>query len=124
VDIDEDASYGGYFLGDHGVVLGDRGLNRGNFAGIKEASISQRSGCLSLLESGDRALNLALAINTSLKTTFADVTVSAIAAADPLFGPNIKPTGAVASIPLNAARRADRMISPRKGAGTSKPLAP
>jgi hypothetical protein len=63
-------------------------------------------------------------MNTSLKATFADVNVSAIAAADPLFGPNIKLTGAVSSIPLNAARRADRMISPRNGAGTSEPLAP
>jgi lysophospholipase L1-like esterase len=63
-------------------------------------------------------------MNTSLKTTFADVNVSAIAAADPLFGPNIKPTGAVVSIPLSAARRADRMISPRKGAGKSELFAP
>jgi len=57
-------------------------------------------------------------MNTSLKTTFADVNVSAIAAADPLFGPNIKPTGATVSIPLSAARRADQMISPRKAAGS------
>jgi lysophospholipase L1-like esterase len=63
-------------------------------------------------------------MNTSLKTTFADVNVSAIAAADPLFGPSIKPTGAVASIPLSAARQADRTISPRKGAGKPEPLSP
>ncbi len=63
-------------------------------------------------------------MNTSLKTTFADVNVSAIAAADPLFGPSIKPTGVVFSIPLSAARRADRLISPRKKAGKSEPLAP
>ena len=56
-------------------------------------------------------------MNASLKTTFADVNVSTIAAADPLFGPSIKPTGAAVSIPLDAARHADRMISPRKGAG-------
>jgi lysophospholipase L1-like esterase len=63
-------------------------------------------------------------LNTSLKTTFADVNVSTIAAADPLFGPSIKPTGAVAFIPLSAARQADRTISPRKGAGKPEPLAP
>lgn len=53
------------------------------------------------------------AINSNLKTTFADVDVSAVAATDPLFGPNIKPNAAV-SIPLQAARRADRLIAPRK----------
>jgi hypothetical protein len=63
-------------------------------------------------------------LNASRNTTFADVNVAAVAAADPLFGPNIKPTGAVVSIPLSAARRADRIISPRKGAGTSEPSAP
>jgi lysophospholipase L1-like esterase len=63
-------------------------------------------------------------LNASRNTTFADVNVSAVAAADPLFGPNLKPTGAVVSIPLSAARRADRIISPRKRAGTSEPLAP
>jgi lysophospholipase L1-like esterase len=46
------------------------------------------------------------ALNSSAKTNIAEVNVSAIAAADPLFGPNIKPVGAIA-IPLNAARRAD-----------------
>lgn len=60
-------------------------------------------------------------MNSSLKTTFADVNVSTIAAADPLFGPSIKPTGAAASIPLGAARSADRIISPRKEAGKFKP---
>lgn len=63
-------------------------------------------------------------MNTSLKTTIADVNVSAIAATDPLFGPTVKPAGTVSTIPLSAARRADRMISPRKGAGTSAPSAP
>jgi lysophospholipase L1-like esterase len=52
-------------------------------------------------------------MNTSLKTTFPDLNISAIAAADPLFGPDIKPTGAAVSIPLSAARRADRIIAPR-----------
>jgi lysophospholipase L1-like esterase len=55
-------------------------------------------------------------MNTSLKTSIADVNVSTIAVADPLFGPNIKPTGAVRTIPLNAARRADLIITPRKQA--------
>lgn len=63
-------------------------------------------------------------MNTSLKTTIADVNVSAIAAADPLFGPNIKPTGAAVSIPISAARRADQMISPRRGARKLKQLTP
>lgn len=51
-------------------------------------------------------------MNASLKTAIPDVDVSAIAAADPLFGPNIKPTGAVVLIPLNAARQTDRLIVP------------
>ncbi len=62
--------------------------------------------------------------NTALKTTIADVDVSVVAAADPLFGPNIKPTFAKPHIPLNAARRADQLISPRKGAAKSIPPAP
>ena len=53
-------------------------------------------------------------LNTALKTTIPDVDVSTVAAADPLFGPNIKPVGAVVSIPLQAARHADRVISPQK----------
>ena len=53
-------------------------------------------------------------MNTSLKTTFAEVNVSAIASADPYFGPNVKPTGSAVSIPLAAARRADQLIAPRK----------
>ena len=60
-------------------------------------------------------------MNSSLKTMIADMNVSTIAAADPLFGPDIKPTGAVVSIPLGAARSADRIISPRKGAGRTTP---
>jgi hypothetical protein len=52
-------------------------------------------------------------MNTSLNTKFAEVNVSAIAAADPYFGPNIKPAGSAVSIPLNAARRVDQLISPK-----------
>lgn len=63
-------------------------------------------------------------MNASLKTTIADVNVSAIAASDPLFGPNIKPTGTLVSIPLSAARRADRVIAPHKRTGKSELLAP
>jgi lysophospholipase L1-like esterase len=50
-------------------------------------------------------------MNTNLKTTIPDVDVSAVATADPLFGPNIKPAGAVVSIPLKAALQAGRMIA-------------
>ena len=52
------------------------------------------------------------AINASLKTSIAQVDVSSIASSDPLFGPNIKPIGAVASISLRAARQAETVISP------------
>lgn len=48
-------------------------------------------------------------MNASLKTTIPDVNVSAIAAADPLFGPNIKAQGQTMAIPLNAAKQADRL---------------
>jgi lysophospholipase L1-like esterase len=51
------------------------------------------------------------AINASLKTSIAQVDVSSIASTDPLFGPNIKPIGATAAIPLAAARRADDVVS-------------
>jgi hypothetical protein len=54
------------------------------------------------------------AINASLQTSINPVDVGAVASADPLFGPNIKPVGAAVSIPLTAARRADLLISPRK----------
>ena len=53
------------------------------------------------------------AINASLKTSIAQVDVSSIASADPLFGPNIKPIGAAASISLSAARQADSLIANR-----------
>ncbi len=54
------------------------------------------------------------AINAGLQTSINPVDVGAVASADPLFGPNIKPVGAAVSIPLTAARRADQLISPRK----------
>jgi phospholipase/lecithinase/hemolysin len=54
------------------------------------------------------------AINAKYKTKFVDVDVTAIAAADPLFGPNIKPTGSVVTIPSVAARSADRIIGAPK----------
>jgi hypothetical protein len=50
-------------------------------------------------------------MNARLKTAIPDVNVSAIAAADPLFGPNVKAAGAMVSIPLDAARQTDRVIA-------------
>lgn len=50
------------------------------------------------------------ALNTNLKTNIGTVDVATVAAADPLFGPNIKATGTVVSIPLAAARRTDALI--------------
>ena len=55
------------------------------------------------------------AINTSLKMNLAQVNVSAVAAADPLFGPNIKPTGSIAMIPLSAARTTDAIVNGCRG---------
>ncbi len=52
-------------------------------------------------------------MNSSLKTTFADVDVSAIAAVDPLFGSNLKAMRAKVAIPVGAARIADRVIALR-----------
>ncbi len=49
-------------------------------------------------------------LNAGLKTTLADVDVNTIASADPLFGPNIKPTGAGAHISAAAARRAGMLL--------------
>ncbi len=49
-------------------------------------------------------------INTSLKTKISDVDVSTIATTDPLFGPNIKPTGMAATIPQNASFATDLLI--------------
>jgi lysophospholipase L1-like esterase len=53
------------------------------------------------------------AINAGMNTKIAPVDVSSIASTDPLFGPNIKPIGAAASIPLAAARQADKLNSGR-----------
>ena len=55
------------------------------------------------------------AINTSQKTTFAQVDVSTVAAADPLFGPNIKPAGSTVMIPLSAARATDAIVNGCRG---------
>jgi len=49
------------------------------------------------------------ALNSSVKTNISEVNVSAIAAADPLFGLNVTPGEAV-GIPLVAARRTDALI--------------
>lgn len=49
------------------------------------------------------------ALNSSVKTNIAEVNVSAVAAADPLFGLNVAPGEAV-GIPLVAARRTDALI--------------
>jgi lysophospholipase L1-like esterase len=50
------------------------------------------------------------AFNKNTKTKIADVDVSAVAAADPLFGPNIKPVTASVSIPMEAARTMDELV--------------
>jgi hypothetical protein len=62
----------------------------------------------SLLDFGLIANQYIGALNASTKSEIAKADVSAVAA-DPLFGPNIKPSGKV-SIPLNAARRTDALI--------------
>ena len=49
------------------------------------------------------------ALNSSMKTNIAEVNVSAVAAADPLFGLKVTP-GEVVGIPLIAARRTDALI--------------
>jgi phospholipase/lecithinase/hemolysin len=56
------------------------------------------------------------AINAGMNSNITPVDVSSVASSDPLFGPNIKPVGSVARIPLAAARQADEVIS-----GTGKP---
>jgi lysophospholipase L1-like esterase len=53
------------------------------------------------------------ALNTSAKTSIPDVNVSAVASADPLFGPNIKPQGTASYIPFNAGLHADPSYHPR-----------
>lgn len=52
-------------------------------------------------------------INASLKTTFADVNMSAIASTDPLFGPNIQPNASGAHISADAAKRAGLFLRGR-----------
>ena len=49
------------------------------------------------------------ALNSTANTNITEVNVSAVAAADPLFGLNVTPGEAV-GIPLNAARRIDALI--------------
>lgn len=49
-------------------------------------------------------------VNAARKTSVPDVDLSAIAAADPLFGPNIRPARAFLRIPTDAARQADRLL--------------
>jgi hypothetical protein len=55
------------------------------------------------------------AINTNLKMNLVQVNVSTVAAADPLFGPNIKPAGSVSTIPLSAARTTDAIVNGCRG---------
>lgn len=52
-------------------------------------------------------------MNASLKTSVADVDVSTVASADPLFGSNIKPTAGVVSIPANASQSVDALTARR-----------
>ncbi len=49
-------------------------------------------------------------INANLKTSFADINVSTVASADPLFGPNIKPSGAITHISAAAGKQAGRFL--------------
>jgi hypothetical protein len=53
-------------------------------------------------------------LNKNTKTNIADVDIPAVAAADPLFGPNIKPVTSSVSIPLEAARSMDELINESK----------
>ena len=64
------------------------------------------------------------AINTGMKTSITAVDVGTIAASDPLFPPNIKPTGAAAHISLAAGRQVDKVIYPAKHAGATAPTVP
>lgn len=51
-------------------------------------------------------------MNAALKTNITPVDVSSIASSDPLFPPNIKVSGSVVHISIDAARRADDVIRP------------
>jgi GDSL-like lipase/acylhydrolase family protein len=53
-------------------------------------------------------------INTSLKTTLADVDVSTIATTDPLFGPNIKPGASGTHISAEAGQQAGFLLRSRR----------
>jgi lysophospholipase L1-like esterase len=64
------------------------------------------------------------AINASMNTNITPVDVSSVASSDPYFGPNIKPVGSVAHIPLAAARQADKVISGRANSTLSPPVRP
>jgi hypothetical protein len=64
------------------------------------------------------------AINAGMNANIAPVDVSSIASSDPLFGPNIKPIGAVVRIPLAAARQADKITSPGRDATPSGRVIP
>ncbi len=64
-------------------------------------------------------------INTTFKTTIADVDVPTVAASDPYFGPNIKPVGTMGvSIPQNAAERADQFLPKHQKLTTATASAP
>lgn len=52
-------------------------------------------------------------LNAGLKTSFADVDVSTIASADPLFGPNIKPSTSAVHISAAAAKQAGVFLHTR-----------
>ena len=54
------------------------------------------------------------ALNAAFKTRIQTVDVSAVATSDPLFGPNIKPVGAVRRISARAARQVDEVLNPAK----------
>jgi hypothetical protein len=51
------------------------------------------------------------ALNKNAKSNITEVDVSTVAAADPLFGSNIKPAGSSISIPQDAARSIDTLIN-------------
>jgi len=61
------------------------------------------------------------AINAGMNANIAPVDVSSVASADPLFPPNIKPTGSAVRIPLAAARKADEVIGHRPTPERSSP---
>lgn len=60
------------------------------------------------------------AINAAFKTSIQPVDIGTVAAADPYFGPNIKPTGAHVRISAAAARQVDQLLDPRKSRAAFK----